>query len=161
MLEALQWLEDTGIGRLVRESLYGFPIVVAIHILGLTLSVGILLWVDLRMLGACLMGQRLSFVYTALSKWFVLGFVAMFLSGAALFTGFATSAYGNIYFRIKITVMVLAGINAIVFHKLVKSLPAQSDGAIPAIPIRVAGTLSLMFWGIVIFCGRMMSYTLF
>lgn len=161
MLEWLQWLEGTGLGRIARESLYGFQILVGIHILGLILSVGILLWVDLRMIGASLRSQRLSDVYGMLSKWFLIGFGVMGLSGAALFAGFATSAYGNVYFRIKIAVIILAAINAIIFHALLRRLPARADTGSPVAFVRVAGFLSLACWATVILCGRMMSYTLF
>ena len=92
MLELLEWIEGTALGGIARESLYGFQILVAIHLLGLIFSVGTLLWIDLRMLGLCLMRQRLEDVYKELSRWFVAGFTVMFLSGTALFAGFATSA---------------------------------------------------------------------
>ncbi len=161
MLELLEWLEGTGFASIARESLYGFQILVAIHILGLIFSIGMLLWVDLRMLGVSLSDERLSEVYRALSKWFFLGFSMMFLSGAALFAGFATAAYGNTYFRIKIVVIVLAGINAVVFHTLVKRMPAHIDAGAPPKPIRLSGMLSVLFWSIVILCGRLMSYSLF
>lgn len=161
MIEMFQWLEGTGLGRIARESLYGFQVLVGIHILGLILSVGPLLWVDLRMLGLSLKGQKLSEVHDTLSMWFIVGFGIMGLSGAALFAGFATSAYENVYFRIKIAVIVLAGINAVVFHTLVRRLPVQADSGRPAGLTRLAGFLSLAFWATVILCGRMMSYTLF
>jgi len=162
MFEMLEWLEGTALGGIARESLYGFQILVAIHIVGLMFSVGTLLWVDLRMLGICLTGSRLSTVYRALSKWFTVGFGVMFLSGIALFAGFATSAYENTYFRIKIVVIMLAGINAIAFHTMVKKLPGDMDTADrPPVAIRLAGFASIVFWASVIFCGRMISYTLF
>ena len=89
---AAEWLESTSLAILIRESLYGFAIVVGLHILGLTLSVGTLLWVDLRMLGVSLQSLRVSAVYRGLAPWFLAGFALMFISGAALFTAFTTSA---------------------------------------------------------------------
>ena len=161
MLELLESLEQSGFGRIARESLYGFQILVAIHILGLILSLGTLLWVDLRMLGLALAQQPLPAVYRSLSRWFVAGFGIMFVSGAMLFAGFATSAYENVYFRIKITLIVLAGINAVAFHAIVQKAPAQSVPGTASSRIRLAGFLSILFWGAVVICGRMMSYTLF
>lgn len=161
MSDLLEWIEGTGLASIARESLYGFQVLVAIHILGLILSVGMLLWVDLRMLGLALPGERLSAVYRSLSKWFIVGFGVMFLSGATLFAGFATSAYENTFFRIKIAVIVIAGINALVFHSLIKRMPVHTDLDAPSGTIRLAGILSLLCWGVVILCGRMMSYTLF
>lgn len=116
IFEICVWLESTALAVLVRESAYGFPILVGIHILGLILCVGLLLWVDLRLLGVSLRGARVSEVYRGLSPWFLCGFAVMFVTGAILFTGFATSAYGNVYFRIKIAALVVAGINALIFH---------------------------------------------
>jgi len=161
MLEILAWLEESPLGAIARESLYGFQVLVGIHILGLTVSVGILLWVDLRMMGICLKGLPLTDVYRALSKWFTVGFSIMMLSGMALFAGFATSAYENVFFRIKILAMIVAGINAIVFHVLLRRMPAHADSADPAVSVRLAGLASITLWTVVILCGRMISYTLF
>jgi hypothetical protein len=160
--EFLEWLEGTSLGAIARESLYGFQVLVAVHILGLIFSVGTLLWVDLRMMGICLNGYRLAEVYRALSRWFIGGFIIMFLSGIALFAGFATSAYENNYFRIKMLVILVAGINAIVFHALVNRMPAINDSEVasPA-NVRFAGFTSILLWAVVVLCGRMMSYTLF
>jgi hypothetical protein len=161
MLELLQRIEDSALGAIARESLYGFQILVAIHLLGLIFSLGTLLWIDLRMLGLCLTSQRLDDVYRELSRWFIAGFAIMFVSGTALFAGFATSAYENFYFRIKIVVMILAGLNAIAFHLLLRRTSKPADSDAPAISIRAAGLFSIAAWGAVAFCGRMMSYTLF
>lgn len=161
MRSLLEWLEGTGLAAIVSQSLYGFQILVGIHLLGLIFSVGLLLWVDLRMLGLVMPGEPLTAVYRTLSKWFTTGFSIMFLSGVSLFAGFATSAYENTYFRIKIAVIVLAGINAVVFHYLVKRMPADLDVADPPGFARLAGGFSILLWGIVILCGRMISYTLY
>ena len=101
ILEICEWLETTAIAVLIQESAYGFPILVGIHILGISLSAGTLLWADLRLLGVSLRGYRLADVYRGLAPWFLTGFGVMIISGAVLFTAFATSAYGNVYFRIK------------------------------------------------------------
>ena len=95
------WLEKTPVALLVRESTWGFVIVVAIHILGLTVSVGTLVWFDLRLLGVSMRGYPVSSFYRPLMPWTLAGFVIMFGSGAVLFAAFATAAYGSLYFRIK------------------------------------------------------------
>ena len=161
MTAMLEWLESSSLGAIARESLYGFQILVAIHLIALGLSIGMLLWVDMRMLGLCLTDQKLSVTYRALARWFIVGFSIMFLSGFALFSGFATSAAANPYFRLKLAVIVLAGINARVFHRLIARAPAQVDAGTPTGMIRMAGLLSILFWTVVILCGRMLSYTLF
>ena len=87
-----------------------------IHILGLTVSVGTLFWFDLRLLGVSMVRCPVSEVYRRLMPWMLSGFALMITSGGLLFTGFATKAYGSIYFRLKVLAIVCAGVNALCFH---------------------------------------------
>ena len=162
IIEICQWLESTAVARLIQESAYGFPIVVAMHILGLTFSVGTLLWVDVRMLGLSLRELRVSEVYRALAPWFLAGFALMLISGATLFVAFATSAYANGYFRLKMILLLAAGLNALVFHRVTQRGATLWDAAArPPVSVRLAGLASLVAWAGVILAGRMMSYTMF
>jgi hypothetical protein len=157
-----EWLESTALAIVIQESQYGFPIVVGIHILGLTLSVGTLLWVDLRLFGVCLRGVRVSAVYRGLAPWFAAGFLMMFASGAVLFTAYATSAYANVFFRVKMLALVLAALNAVAFHFLGGRRSTAWDAAPrPPAAVRIAGLTSLLLWVTVIVAGRLMSYTMF
>ncbi|MGH9783447.1 MAG: DUF6644 family protein, partial [Terriglobia bacterium] len=105
-MEILQWLEETRIGVLVQEDPWLFPILVSIHILGLTLSVGTLVWFDLRLLGFGIRNCSVSRLYRRLMPWMLGSFFVMVASGSMLFIGFATLAYPNIYFRIKVAGLV-------------------------------------------------------
>lgn len=156
------WLENTRLATAIVESPYGFPIVVGTHILALTLSVGLLLWVDLRMAGLALRGMRVTQVYRRLAPWFLFGFTVMAASGVALFTAYATRAYANDFFRIKMAALLLAALNALLFHYVTQKSSAQWDiSAKPPLRVRAAGYVSLALWAIVILAGRMMSYTMF
>lgn len=162
LLEVCEWLETTAIAIAIQESLYGFAIVVAVHILGVAASVGMLLWVDLRLVGVALMHRPLNEVYRSLAPWFAAGFGVMLLSGGALFAAFATAAYGNPFFRIKLLLLLLAGVNALVFHRFAAPSPERlGDTGRPLAAARVAGFLSLSIWAGVIVMGRLMSYTMF
>ena len=90
---------------------------VAIHIMGIMLSVGLLVWFDLRLLGVSMRGHRASADVSPADAVDVHRLRLMFVSGLMLFTAFATAAYENIYFRIKVAAMVLAAINAFVYHR--------------------------------------------
>lgn len=157
----LQWLEASAPAELIQTSLYGFVIAVAVHLLGLTLSVGTLLWVDLRMLGVALPSVSLRAVYRGLAPWFLVGFAVMLTSGAALFSAFASAAYENVFFRVKMAAIALAAVNAVVFHFVLARQPDEAADARPALGVRAAGLVSLLLWTVVILCGRMMSYTIF
>lgn len=162
ILDICEWLETTAIAVLIQESRYGFPILVGIHILGVGLSAGTLLWADLRLLGVSLRGYRLAEVYRGLAPWFLSGFAVMIVSGAILFTAFATSAYGNLYFRIKMIAIALAGVNALIFHSAAGRHPDGSAAATGTpMTARISGLTSVVLWTAVIAAGRMMSYTMF
>ena len=160
--EICQWLESSMVGTMVRESTWGFPIVVAIHILGLTVSVGVIIWFDLRLLGASMSRCRVSEVYRRLAPWALTGFAAMFTSGGVLLSGFATAASMNLYFQIKLVALLLAGLNILVYHLHTERRIAQWDEARrPVLAARMAGLISIVLWITVIMAGRMMSYTMF
>jgi hypothetical protein len=101
-------------------------------------------------------------VYRALAPWFIVGFIVMFTSGAGLFAAFASSAYENIFFRIKMAAIALAAVNAVLFHIVVeRQSAADGPAARPTFAVRAAGATSLLLWVTAILCGRMMSYTIF
>ena len=162
VLDLSTWLEATPVGVWVRESLYGFPILVAIHILGLTLSAGIVVWFDLRLLGISMRRVPVSTVYRRLMPWAFVGFASMFVTGGLLLSGFAVSAYGNAYFRIKMAALLLAGVNALVYHTVTERRIAEWESAVrPPSAARLAGLVSIVLWIVVILAGRMVAYTLY
>ena len=161
-MEVAQWLEATAVSRWVQESLYGFVLVVAVHILGLTISVGTLVWFDLRLLGVSMLRVPVSVLYRRLMPWILSGFVVMFVSGAVLMAAYATAAFGNTYFRIKMVALLFAGANAFFYHRVTERQIRRWDEARwPSAPARAAGLISIAVWAVVIVCGRMMSYTMF
>lgn len=162
MLEICQWLESTPAGVLARESPWGFQIIVAIHILGLAVSVGTVVWFDLRLLGLTMPGARVSRVYRQLMPWAFTGFAIMFGSGSLLLAGFATRAYGNLFFRIKVVALVLAGVNALAYHLVTeRQLPQWDEAMRPPLAARAAGLISIVLWATVILGGRMTAYTMY
>jgi hypothetical protein len=158
----LHQLETTALGVMVRESLYGFPILIGIHIMGLVLSVGMLLWFDLRLLGIALESATVSRVYRRLIPWATAGFAVMFITGGMLFVGYASQAYQNRFFRIKVAMLLMAAINAAVYHLVTERDRVQWDVEARLPPAaRMAGVISLVAWATVIVCGRMMAYTMY
>ncbi len=162
MLDFATWLESTAPALFVRESLNGFQILVGIHLMGLIFSVGTLLWLDLRLAGLALRGTSIAMLNRQLMPWFATGFIVMIASGLVLFAGFATSAYANPFFLIKLAAILFAGINAWLFHRMLgRDVRTWDRDPVPPAPVRAAGIVSLALWTTVILCGRMMSYTMF
>ena len=160
--QLLEWLEATPVGVMIKESAWGFPIIVAIHIMAIMLSVGTLVWFDLRLLGVSMTGYRASLIYRRLMPWMFTGFAVMFITGLMLFIAYATAAYGNLYFRIKVTAMVIAAMNAFAYHRYTeRHIASWENDAVPPRRARMAGLVSICVWACVIIAGRMMSYTMF
>jgi hypothetical protein len=155
-----QWLHDTSIGTSIRESLWSFPILDAIHVLGLGLSIGTIVWFDLRLLGLKMTDRSVSELWRQLMPYAVAGFVVMFVSGSLLFWSEAVRAWNSIFFKIKLVALLLAGLNALIFQLTVyRSLALWDKQPVPPIQARIAGLLSLVLWGTIIAAGRTMAYT--
>ena len=86
----------------------------------------------------------------------------MALSGLLLFYSGPVKAANNIYFRIKMVLILLTGVNAILFHFTIYRRVASWDLApSPTARAKLAGVLSLVLWCGVVICGRMQAYNWF
>jgi hypothetical protein len=159
LLEVCQLLENSAIGTSIRESNY-YWMLNGTHVLGLGTSVGAIFWFDLRAMGVNMRHMRVSEVYRQINAWMLAGFAAMVITGALLFWAHAASSYSNVYFRIKLAAMLLAGVNAMYFNSRTKRGIAAWDTAVPPpLRVRMAGLASIVLWAGVIAAGRMMAYT--
>ena len=159
ILQICQWLEDTPLGTNIRES--AFPYIEGTHVLALALSVGMIIWFDLRLAGVLFRSRPVSEVFNQLRPYFLIGFPIMFISGGLLFTAHATQCYGSNYFRVKIFLIFLAGLNILIFHSTIDRRRDQWDKTpFPPLQARLAGVLSLVFWVSIIAAGRLFAYYL-
>ena len=76
-----QWLNDLPFSVALREDDWPFPIIETFHVLGLGLSVGVIVWIDLRLIGATLRRRPVSEVVSQLEPWAIRGFMVMFTTG--------------------------------------------------------------------------------
>jgi hypothetical protein len=161
VLQWCQWLQDTGIATAIRESGYTYPIVEGSHVMALALSVGAVMWFDLRLLGLTMRRDAVSSVFQQVRPWMFLGFLVMFVTGALLFSARAVDAYESTYFRLKVGLLVLGALNVVIFHATIDRQREQWDTSErPPFRARVAGGLSLVLWFGIIAAGRIMAYNL-
>jgi hypothetical protein len=159
LFEWCQWLQHTRFATAISESDWLFPLIEGSHILTLPLSVGMIVILDLRLLGIAFCDGPAAKLVLNLLRWSKIGFAVMFLTGGLLFITQAGKAYGNVFFRAKLISLLLLGINAVVYQKLFFPKMAQwdSDRGAPAGAKFCAG-FSLLLWIGVIVCGRTMAY---
>jgi hypothetical protein len=161
LLTFCRWVHDSTFATALRESAVVYPLVQGSHVLSLGLSVGLVLWFDLRLLGIAMRKDSVSGVFEQLRPWMMLGFALMFVTGAMLFAARAVDAYASRYFRIKIGLLTLGAINIALFHTTVDRARHEWDtSAVPPLRARVAGALSVVLWFGIIAAGRVMAFNL-
>src|SRR5205823_8901515 len=113
---------------------------------------------DLRLLGWIMRKAPVSEVVDRLLPWTIGAFVIMVISGTLLFYAIPLRSYQNIFFRTKMLLLLVAGLNVWVFHSRVfPSVAAWDLEGIPPRRARVAGALSIALWIGVVFSGRMIA----
>jgi len=150
-----QWLQHTPLATTINESVWLFPLIEGSHILALPISVGMIVMFDLRLLGL-VTGTKVTNQFL---RWSKFGFAVMLITGVFLFITQADKAYGNPFFRTKMLLLLLLGINAAVYQLMFYPKMSQWDlaGKTPA-GARFCAGLSLIVWVGVIICGRTMAY---
>ena len=159
LLSICESIDSTAFSTGIRESVWLFPILETIHLLGIAVSAGTILFVDLRLLGLCMKRERLSDVLEQLQPWTLGAFLAMGITGSLLFVSEAVRCYHSPFFRAKAAMLILAGANALLFHWKVYPGVADWDGML-RVPgrARLAGGISLTLWIGIIAMGRAIAY---
>jgi len=156
----LKALEATGLATKIRDSLFIFPLLEATHVIGLALVFGTIAIIDLRLIGLASSQRSFKRMYSDILKWTWAAFVLTGLTGALMFITNATVYYHNFYFRTKMLLLVLAGINMGIFELTLGRRVDSWDKAPSAPPLgRVVGVLSIALWIAVIFMGRLIGFT--
>jgi hypothetical protein len=154
-----QVLYDSGFGTYIRESDYAFSVIESVHVLGITLLVGTIALLDLRMLGVVLRSISVTRIARTVFPLTWSGFVVMFISGFFLFWAEAAKNYTNPAFRIKIVLLALVGLNPLIFHTTIYRRVHEWE-ILERSPwrARAAAVASLTLWSGVIIAGRAIAY---
>jgi hypothetical protein len=159
--EICQYIDSTRSSTALRESYYVFPIVEGTHVISLALSVGLVIWFDLRLVGWILRDQPVSAVFRPIRPFMLAGFGLSFITGGLLFWSLALRCYGSPFFWAKMIMLVLAGVNIAVYHLTIDRRQTEWDEApFPPFQARMAGLISLVLWVGIITAGRLMAYFL-
>ncbi len=151
MEEFLFTLEDTSLGLLVSSSIWGYPIFLSLHALGMGVVVGVSVMFALRIMGlayAVPVSAVLPFWRLAIA-----GFVVNLLSGTALFLGSASSLATNWAFLSKIGLLV---VSLILTFRMVKVCIKGSGDITPS--DRLLAVAALICWVLTIVFGRLIGY---
>lgn len=159
MEETWHDLSVTPVAMWVKGSAWAYPMLETAHVVGLGLLFGAIVMMDLRLLGVS-RGLSVKALGWHLLPAAWIGFAINAVSGILLFISDAVEFAGNTAFRAKLALIVLAGLNALLFHARVYRHAGEWDGqnAGPPAGAIAAAVLSLILWLAVITAGRMIAY---
>ncbi|MGQ0456301.1 MAG: DUF6644 family protein [Hyphomicrobium sp.] len=150
-------IAQSGLATFIGQSVWAYPALETLHVLGLALVFGPILIFDLRVFGFN-RGLDMRPLHAALIPWAWTGFALNAASGGLLFISDAAAFAINPAFRIKLTLIALAGLNALAFQaRLFPRLPDDDRGD-PHISAKVSAAASIALWLAIITAGRLMAY---
>ncbi len=155
LLPWFEAIENSGLGQTVRVSVWMFPVIESLHLLGLCALGGAVLTVDLRLLGAGLTRQPIATVATGVHPWLKAGVAMMILTGVPLFMSEAVKCYNNPSFWLKMEILPVALLYAFTVRRRVASNPARETSAVT----RLTAVVSLLLWFTVAVAGRWIGFS--
>ncbi|KAA6461773.1 hypothetical protein DYQ86_08925 [Acidobacteria bacterium AB60] len=152
-------LEATPVAASVRESLWLFPAIETLHLLGMGVVFTSIAAFDLRLLGLAFRTVRVQDLAQRLLPWTWTAFALQVITGALLFASEASRMAINPAFRLKMLLLALAGLHALVFRFTADRADVRLavDGR-PPVRARIAGTTSLLLWIGVVAAGRWIGF---
>jgi hypothetical protein len=156
LLPYFQWCYDSTLGETIRESTWLFPVIEAFHLLGLGLTVGAILLVDLRLLGVGLSRQPVAQLSAGAQPWLLGSLTLMFSSGIPLFMSESIKCYYSFPFWVKMTSLFLA----LVFTFTIRRYVTRSGLAAERPRLgRAIAVVSLCLWFGVAWGGRWIGFS--
>jgi uncharacterized membrane protein YhdT len=156
LLSFFQWCEQSGIGNAIRRSSWLFPVIEAIHLLGLGVIGGAVLLVDLRLLGLGLKRQSAAQLTRDAQPWIVGSLILMILTGGLLFLSEATKCYYHDAFWFKMTCLFLAIVFTFTIQR--KVTMAEETRMSPGWG-KVVAVVSVLLWSGVGIGGRWIGFS--
>jgi len=153
-------LEASGLATTIRNSLFLYPLIESVHVIGLTMVFGTIVIIDLRLLGIASTRRPFTAIASDVFKWTWMAFAVTATTGALMFITNASTYYQSAYFRAKMALLALSGLNMLVFELTARrSIHAWDRKASAPASGRAVAVLSLVIWIGVIVLGRWIGFT--
>ena len=155
----LRGLQDSALGDAVRSTPFMYATLESLHILGIAVLVGPAFAFDLRLLGV---GHHLMSVTKAARHLLPLSHIGLAIAvvtGTMLFSAQAVGVAGSSAAPWKLGLLLLAGLNVLVFHRGVhRRVVEWSEATATPVAARISAVVSMTAWTGVIFAGRFLAY---
>jgi hypothetical protein len=157
----LHGLRETSFATAIRENASLFPWIESVHVLAVTIVIGTVGIIELRLIGLTSLNRPVSRVLRDTLPCTWAAFAVAVISGFLLFASNAPTYAHNTFFLSKLVFLFLAGLNAFGFHSLIERSIANWDSAARTpLPARLSGVFSVVMWIGIVICGRWVGFTL-
>jgi len=153
-----EWVHAFPSSIAMREGLFAFPVLLTIHLISLATFAGLVVMMDLRLVGVAYRGTPFSEMQRRLFPWQMVAMVVTTIAGLLLFYAQPMRYFGKVIYWIKIALIVLATVNVLLFHFVTYRSIDKWDLTNPPVAAKVAGWLSLALWAGVVATGRLTAY---
>ncbi len=162
MTSLLDTIAQSPIALYVADHPDVFPWTETVHVMALTIVFGTILIVDLRLMGLAGTSLRLSSLTRAMLPITWIAFGLAVITGSIMVLSNPVGYFGNTAFRIKLVLLLAAGLNMALFHLLTAKSMSNWDAPNAALPTsaRMAGIASVAIWLTVITAGRWIGFTI-
>lgn len=159
ILGILQWINDLPLSQASRETEWVFPTLETIHVIAIVFVLGSITRLDMRLIGLIWQNRPVTEVSEEMLPWTWTSFVIAAIFGLLLWTSKPLTYFGIAFFDVKMILIVLAGINMVLFQFITfKDVAKWDRDPVPPAAARIAGGLSLAFWVAVVICGRFIGF---
>jgi hypothetical protein len=143
-----EWANNSWLSIEIRASTWQFAIYEMVHLIGLTMLLGSLMVLNLRLFGFGLLRQRTSDLARDLRGWLLSGLAIILGSGVLLFFGEPMKLFGNTSFHVKMILLASAIIFQFTLFRRV------TNGKASPLVNKLTGVVSLVLWFGVGLAGR-------
>jgi len=160
LTQLMEWLQASSLAVFIHQSKWAFTTIEVIHVIAISLVIGTIATVDLRLLGLASTKRPVTQLAREVLPWTWVAFGLAAITGSLLFISKATEYFATTTFWIKMSIMVLAGINMMIFEFItVRSVQKWDLEPAPPLPARLAGGISLTCWVLIFIFGRWTGFT--
>jgi uncharacterized membrane protein len=157
----LEWLQASSLAVFIHKKAWAFTTVEVVHVFAVSLVIGTIMIVDLRLLGLASTKRPFAELSRKVLPFTWAAFALAVIAGLLLFISRATEYFVNPVFWIKMSLIVVAGINMMIFEFItVRDVQKWNLDPTPPAAARRAGGISIASWVLVVVFGRLIAFTL-
>ena len=155
LLPFFQWCEASALSTAIRNSLWLFPVIEAVHLLGLAMMGGVVLLVDMRLMGLAVARKSAAALARELEPWLISTLIVMLTTGALLYTSEPIKLYYNGAFWMKMEFLA----SAIIFTFTIRrTVLAAGEARVGLLWGRLVALISISLWAGVGVGGRAIGF---